>query len=50
MKVSLECLMQCEDVRVTISLEASKMSWRWQDLRYTTDKWVGVICMCRTVS
>jgi hypothetical protein len=29
MTVSLECLMQCEDVSVAFSLEAPKVSWRW---------------------
>jgi hypothetical protein len=50
MTVSLECLMQCEDVRVAFSLEASKVSWGWHVLRNITNKWVGVICKCRIVS
>jgi hypothetical protein len=44
--ISLECLLQCEDVSVEFSLEASKVSWRWHVLRYTTNKVVGVICKC----
>jgi hypothetical protein len=50
MTVTLECLMQCEDISVAFSLEASKVSWRWHVLRNMTNKWVGVICMCGMVS
>jgi hypothetical protein len=38
MTVSLECLMECEDVSVTFFLEASKVSWRWHVLRNVTNK------------
>jgi hypothetical protein len=40
MTVSLECLMQCEDVSFAFSLEASKVSGRWHVLRNMTNKWV----------
>jgi hypothetical protein len=33
---------QCEDVSVAFSREASKVSWRGHVLRNMTDKWVGV--------
>jgi hypothetical protein len=50
MRVSLECLMQRQDISKAFSLEASKVSWRWHVLRNVTNKWVGVICKCRMVS
>jgi hypothetical protein len=50
MTVSLERLMQCEDVNVAFSLEASKVSWRKHVLRNMTNKWIWVICTCRMVS
>jgi hypothetical protein len=46
MTVSLECLMQCEDVSVAFSHEGSKVSWRWHVLRNMRKKWVGVISKC----
>jgi hypothetical protein len=50
MTISLELLMQWEDVSVAFSLEASKMSWRWHILWNMTDKWVEGIFKCGMVS